>query len=124
MDEQVAITNVQKVQEVLDRTTSKSKKQKEEADEYCITFENLEQYPANGSSIGELMGGQALLWDYTTAAELKQLCELVNQQVQIACRFDAKFSNMAVTLLQKMQGVFIGISGIARSLLMTWPLQV
>ena len=28
---------------------------------------------ADGSGMGELMGGQALLWDYTTVAELKQL---------------------------------------------------
>ena len=45
MDEQAARTDVQKLQELLDRTASKSKKQKEKADEYCITFENLEQYP-------------------------------------------------------------------------------
>ena len=45
MDEQVARTDVEKLRELLDRTTSKSKKQKEKADEYCSTFENLEQYP-------------------------------------------------------------------------------
>ena len=46
MDEQVARTDVQKLQELLDLTTSKSKKQKEKVDEYHITFENLEQYPS------------------------------------------------------------------------------
>ena len=57
---------------------------------------------ADGSGVGELMGGQALLWDYTTVAELKQLRELANEQVKIARHFDAKFSDMAFTLLQKM----------------------
>ena len=69
---------------------------------------------ADGSGIGELMGGQALLWDYTTAAELKQLCELANEQVKIACCFNAKFSDTAFTLLQKTQEAFIGTGGIAQ----------
>ena len=69
---------------------------------------------ADGSSIGELMGGQALPRDYTTAAELKQLCKLANEQIKIACCFDTKFSNMAFTLLQKTQEAFIGTSGIAQ----------
>ena len=67
---------------------------------------------ANGSGVGELMGGQALLQDYTTAAELKQLCELANKQVSIAHRFDTKFSNMAFALLQKIHEAFIGTGGI------------
>ena len=45
MDEEAARTDIQKLQELLDHTTSKSKKQKEKAEEYCITFENLEQFP-------------------------------------------------------------------------------
>ena len=45
MDEQVARTDVQKLQKLLDHTANKSKKQKEKADEYRITFENLEQFP-------------------------------------------------------------------------------
>ena len=45
MDEQAARTDVEKLRELLDHTTNKSKKQKEKADEYRITFENLEQYP-------------------------------------------------------------------------------
>ena len=60
------------------------------------------------------MGGQALLWDYTTAAELKQLCELANEQVKIARHFDAKFSDMAFTLLQKIHEAFIGTGGITQ----------
>ena len=45
MDEQAARTDIQKLQELLDSTASKSKQHKEKADEYRITFENLEQYP-------------------------------------------------------------------------------
>ena len=67
-----------------------------------------------GSGLGELMGGQALLWDYTTAAELKQLCELANEQVSIAYHFDIKFSDMAFYLLQKIHEAFVGTSGIAQ----------
>ena len=63
---------------------------------------------------GELMGGQALLRDYTTAAELKQLCELANVQVKIAHHFDAKFSDTVFTLLQKTHEVFIGTGGIVQ----------
>ena len=60
------------------------------------------------------MGGQVLLWDCTTEAELKQLWELADKQVQIAHCFDTKFSKTAFTLLQKMQEVFLGTSGIAK----------
>ena len=67
-----------------------------------------------GSSVGALMEGQALLWDYTTVAELQQLHELANEQVNITCHFDAKFSDMAFTLLQKTQEAFIGTGGIAQ----------
>ena len=69
---------------------------------------------ADRSGIGKLMGGQALLQDYTTAAELKQLHELANEQVKIACCFNAKFSDVAFTLLQKIHEAFIGTSGIAQ----------
>ena len=48
------------------------------------SFDAFVNARADGSSIGELMGGQALLRDYTTVAELKQLCELANKQVKIA----------------------------------------
>ena len=66
---------------------------------------------ANGSSVGELMGGQALLQDYTTVVELKQLRELANEQVKIAHHFDAKFSDTAFTLLQKTHEAFLGTIG-------------
>ena len=69
---------------------------------------------ADRSSIGELMGGQALLRDYTTAAELKQLCTLANEQVSITCHFDVKFSDTVFTLLQKIHEAFIGTGGIAQ----------
>ena len=68
----------------------------------------------NGSSVAELMGGQALLRDHTTLAELKQLRELANEQIQIMHHFDTKFSNMAFALLQKTQEAFVGTGGIAK----------
>ena len=45
MDEESARSDVDKLQDLLDRTTNKSKKQKEKAEEHRITFENLQQYP-------------------------------------------------------------------------------
>ena len=69
---------------------------------------------ADGSGVAELMGGEALLWECTTVAELKQLRELANEQIQIVHHFDAKFSNMAFTLLQKRQEAFVGTGGIMK----------
>ena len=69
---------------------------------------------AEGSGVGELMGGQALLRDYTTVVELKQLCKLANKQVLIARHFDTKFSDTVFALLQKIHEAFIGTSGIAQ----------
>ena len=69
---------------------------------------------ADGSGVSKLMGGQALLWDFTTAAELKQLRELANEQISIAHHFDTKFSDTAFALLQKIHEVFIGTGGIAQ----------
>ena len=68
----------------------------------------------DGSGVGELMGDQSLLRDYTPAVELKQLCELANKQVSITRRFDAKFSNRVFTLLQKIHKAFVGTGGIAQ----------
>ena len=45
MDKQAARTNVQSLRELLDSTANRSKKHKDKADEYHITFKNLEQYP-------------------------------------------------------------------------------
>ena len=66
------------------------------------------------SGIGKLMGSQALLWDYTTVTELKQLCTLANEQVSITCHFDTKFSDTAFALLQKIHEVFLGTSSIVQ----------
>ena len=46
--------------------------------------------------------------------ELKQLCELTNEQVKIARHFNTKFSDMAFALLQKTHEAFIGTGGIAQ----------
>ena len=86
------------------------------------SFDAFLKERADGSGIGGLMGGQALLWDYTTVAELKQQCELANEQVLIACHFNAKFSDMAFTLLQKIHKAFIGTLALHRNLSTTWPL--
>ena len=45
MDVQVARSDVERLQDLLEHTTGKSKKQKEKTDEQHITFENLDQYP-------------------------------------------------------------------------------
>ena len=78
------------------------------------SFDAFLKERADGSGIGKLMGGQALLRDYTTVAELKQLRELANDQVSITHCFNAKFSDTAFTLLQKIHEAFIGTSGIAQ----------
>ena len=45
MDEEVARSDVEKLQDLLGCTAGKSKKQKGKTEEQCITFENLDQYP-------------------------------------------------------------------------------
>ena len=45
MDVQVARSDVERLQDLLEHTTGKSKKQKGKTDEQRITFENLDQYP-------------------------------------------------------------------------------
>ena len=45
MDEQAARLDTEKLQDLLESTTGKSKKQKGKTEEQCITFENLDQYP-------------------------------------------------------------------------------
>ena len=78
------------------------------------SFDAFLRERAKASGIGELMGGQALLQDYTTAAELKQLHMLANEQVSIAYHFDTKFSNTGFTLLQKIHEAFLGTSSITQ----------
>ena len=43
------------------------------------SFDTFLRECAEGSGVGELMGGQALLRDYTTVVELKQLCTLADE---------------------------------------------
>ena len=45
MDEQVARSDVEKLQDLLEHSVGKSKKQKGKTEEQHITFENLDQYP-------------------------------------------------------------------------------
>ena len=45
MDKQAARLDVEKLQDLLEHTAGKSKKQKGKTEEQCITFENLDQYP-------------------------------------------------------------------------------
>ena len=45
MDEEAARSDVEKLQDLLEHTTGKSKKQKGKTEEQCITFEDLDRYP-------------------------------------------------------------------------------
>ena len=78
------------------------------------SFDTFIKHHAAGSSIGDVMGGQALLWDFTTPQELESLHALANEQVAIVRRFDTKFSNMAFTLLKKVHEAFITTGGIVQ----------
>ena len=60
------------------------------------SFDNFIKHHAAGSGVGDVMGGQALLQDFTTPQELESLRALVNEQVAIAHPFDTKFSNFGV----------------------------
>ena len=71
------------------------------------SFDAFLKVHANGSGIAGLMGGQVLLWDYTTVVELKQLHTLASEQVSIACHFHTKFSDTAFTLLQQIHKAFL-----------------
>ena len=81
------------------------------------SFDTFLRECAKGSGVGELMGGQALLQDYTTAAELKQLHALANEQVSIARHFDTKFSDTAFALLRKIHEAFLGTGSIEQKFL-------
>ena len=79
------------------------------------SFDQYIQHAAGRSGrVGELMGGQALLQDHTSPSELAELCKLAEEQIEIACHFDAKFSKTAFALLQKTQTVFVGMGGITK----------
>ena len=71
------------------------------------SFNTFIKHHAAGSGVGDVMGGQALLQDFTTPQELESLRALANEQVAIARRFDTKFSNTAFTLLKKVHEAFI-----------------
>ena len=78
------------------------------------SFDTFIKHRAAGSSVGDVMGGQALLQDFTTPQELESLLALANEQVAIAHRFDTKFSNTAFTLLKKVHEAFIMTGGIVQ----------
>ena len=78
------------------------------------SFNTFIKHRAAGSGLGDVMGSQALLRDFTTPQELESLRTLANEQVAIACRFDTKFSNTAFTLLKKVHEAFIMTGGIAQ----------
>ena len=78
------------------------------------SFDTFIKQRAAGSGIGDVIGGQALLWDFTTPQELESLRALANEQVAIARRFDTKFSNTVFTLLKKVHEAFIVTSGITQ----------
>ena len=82
------------------------------------SFDTFIKDHAAGSSIGDVMGGQALLRDFTTPQELESLCALADEQVAIVRRFNTKFSNTVFTLLKKVHEAFIMTSGIMQ---MIWP---
>ena len=79
------------------------------------SFDAYVSVHAGGSSVAELMGGQALLQDHTTVAELKQLHELANEQIQIAHSFNTKYFNTVFALSQRTQEVFVSTGGIAKN---------
>ena len=76
------------------------------------SFDTFIKHRAAGSGVGDVIGSQALLWDFTTPQELESLRALANEQVAIARRFDTKFSNTAFTLLKKVHEAFIMTGGI------------
>ena len=76
------------------------------------SFNTFIKHHAAGSGIGDVMGGQALLRDFTTPQELESLHALANEQVAIVHRFDTKFLNTAFTLLKKVHEAFIVTGGI------------
>ena len=78
------------------------------------SFDTFIKHHAAGSSVGDVMGSQALLQDFTTPQELESLHALANEQVAIARHFDTKFLNMAFTLLKKIHEAFIVTGGIAQ----------
>ena len=78
------------------------------------SFYTFIKHCAAGSGIGDVMGGQALLRDFTTPQELESLCTLANEQVAIVHHFDTKFLNTVLTLLKRVHEAFIATGGITQ----------
>ena len=78
------------------------------------SFDTFIKHRAAGSGVGDMMGSQALLRDFTTPQELESLRALANEQVAIAHRFDTKFLNTAFTLLKKVHKAFMATGRIAQ----------
>ena len=78
------------------------------------SFNTFIKHHAAGPGVGDVMDGQALIWDFTTPQELESLCALANEQVAITHCFDTKFLNTAFTLLKKVHEAFIATGGIAQ----------
>ena len=78
------------------------------------SFDTFIKDLAAGSGVGDVMGGQPLLWDITTPQELESLCALANEQVAIARHFDTKFLNTVFILLKKVHEALIMTGGIAQ----------
>ena len=78
------------------------------------SFDTFIKHRAAGSGVGDVMGSQALLRDFTTPQELESLRALANEQVAIARHFNTKFLNTAFTLLKKVHEAFIVTGGIAQ----------
>ena len=78
------------------------------------SFDTFIKHHAASSGVDDVMGGQALLQDFTTPQELESLHALANEQVAIARCFDTKFLNTTFTLLKKVHEAFIATSGIAQ----------
>ena len=86
------------------------------------SFDAFLKERADGSGVGELMGGQALLWDYTTMAELKQLLELANEQVLIAHCWTPNSLTWHSLFCRKFTRCLLVPLASHRSSLTTWPL--
>ena len=78
------------------------------------SFDTFIKDHAAGSGIGDVMGSQALLQDFTTPQEFESLHALADEQVAIARHFDTKFLNTAFTLLKKVHEAFIMTDGIVQ----------
>ena len=85
------------------------------------SFDAFLREHADRSGIGELMGGQALLWDYTTATELKQLRGwLMNKYRSHATSTSNSLTRHSPFCRRFMRRLLVP-AALHRSSLMTWP---